>query len=256
MAEGHRNGGHMKRIQLAAAVLGLAALTACGTAQGSVSPDAGSPAPDAGGDAPVVSAPRTGVLNYKNFESPEALAAEEPVVVTGTVEEFAAGRSVLSWNSDAGYHDMAERTAVLAVEVDEVFKGEEQVFEGHVYVRVSRGIEALKEDGEPDRPSEDQSTITSVDALNEAVPAGTRVALMVGPAGTEPHEGDEWVDAHRGYPEGAALMWAHPQGMVFENGRGGSVFPGLSESYDETAGWAGLGAFSELEQRLADHFSD
>lgn len=230
-----------------AAMLTVTVLAGCAPAAGD--PGTGEPAtPTEPGCGPAVNARvLTGGALY-DFEpmSLAELAETQSLVLSGTVQSFAKGRDVLSSGMDLGYPDTRDRFAVLAVEVDTVYKGDEYVFDGHVYVNLFRGVEEITEDREPDREPGTPSTITSIADLAAATPAGVRVAVLGQPADLRPYRGEEWIGTHRGYPEGATLIAPRVQGLILEDGATCGV---VAPHY----GWdRKFASFDELERRLTE----
>ena len=233
----------MRKIVIAGVAVGAALLAGCGSAA-----DARSAS---GIDVSIL---RVVEYDYPIFDSLEHLAADQPMVAAGVVEGFDDGRTVLTWNPDLGYHDTRDRSTVMKVRVDEVFKGEGYVFDGHVYVTLPRGGEMITKAGEPARPAKAPSTVVATGAFDNAIPKGTRIALTAVPASTDAHPAETWVGVHDGYPEGATLMATPPQGIILEDGGTDSALGGTVELHTELSGWQGIQNFQDVERRLEQQF--
>jgi hypothetical protein len=76
----------------------------------------------------------------------------------------------------------------------------------------------------------------------------TLTADLEGPAET-------WVGVHDGYPEGATVLSAYPQGLILEDGQTGAPLGGYEDLHTDHPGWQGLATFEDVVERLRTQFS-
>lgn len=159
-------------------------------------------------------------------------------VALGEVVGWTDGRSVTEANRD-GTLEWINLYAVLEIEVLEAYGPTSATgTDNRIYVEVPRGTKALVDGELPDdggRPA-----FSTIEALNGAVPRGTRV-IMVGAEGPTAEElrsgtpGSSVQPSARELPNGATLLWPHIQGLIFEDETGGFV-SGLTDD-EEQWGW-------------------
>jgi len=189
-------------------------------------------------------------------DSPEALAEKMSTVVEGSIAGWADGASVVNY-------DERDYSAVLKIKVSRGFKGEvtKDADGGYVYVYFPRGGEVLAANGEPFRNPDAPSTVRSIDELNRAAPAGTRVIFF----GTDPISLGEGFDDKQvrienpgaGLPDGAPLLRAHAQGLLLDDN--GQLASAVSDG--EPWGWLADSVkpddqFSQILDRLARRFPE
>lgn len=158
--------------------------------------------------------------DYDVFPTLTSAAESLSVAVAGRVVGWTEGRSIIA----AG---VADRFAVLTVEVDEAAKVLDPGQKTTIYVSVARGVEALDETGNPIIHEGRRSAVCSMEELKRAVPVGTRVIVLGMPTVSvaeqeyAPHVTVESPDA--GLPAGGTLVDPYPQGLIFETASGGFV---------------------------------
>ncbi len=137
--------------------------------------------------------------------------SKSPVALTGTIASIDNGFSALDFDPGKGYHDVAERTAVVKVAIDTIYAGESLLpGQEYAYVSVSRGLEVLSESGVVRDPS--TSMVIPLESFRESLPVGTRVVVISGPRDLEDRENLKNVEVSTGYPAGAVLLGGlHPQ---------------------------------------------
>jgi hypothetical protein len=194
------------------------------------------PATEAGHGRPQVTAQgketlhmvRDGLDHYV-FASPGELVEQSAVVIVGTVDGVVPGRSVVS---KADGTITRTNTVVVRVEVDRQVKttGNGTGDRGMAFVSLPRGINDLTPDGsivgvDPN---------PSVDDLQKAIPAGTRVMVASQPYDLELQSASEKVVSDPNPPPkgGVLLQGLHPQMLVFDEGdQELEAWPGLT--FDE-----------------------
>jgi hypothetical protein len=225
-----------------------------GASESAKTPPATAPIADEQRPQVDVSATRmTADYDYEPAPSVSDLAQSRASVVLGEVAGWSDGRVLLE-SDDPGFQDFSY-TAVLTLEVTRSYRGDDK--QGDVvYVEIPRGGE-IRVDGElPDNGTE--PVLSTIEDLTEAVPTGTRLLLLGGPArsGAEllaDSPDSEVLQPGTGYPDGAPLLVPHVQGLLFENETGDFV-SGLTDDEDER-GWLPPGAapssgFERLIQEL------
>lgn len=171
--------------------------------------------------------------DYVVFDNPAQLAADRDLVVTGTIDSYATGYSVVEELPDMprSYRD---ETLVVRVAVDHLFKGTPFTEDGeqYVYVSLPRGVEMIDLNGKP--VGTGPSTITPVADYERAIPPGTRVVVIASASPYSLRDGEGTVlNAHAGYPDGAALLsGGHPQTFTVE-AAAHSLMSGWDRTYDQ-----------------------
>jgi hypothetical protein len=168
---------------LGAAVVAALALASCG----------GSDA-ETGAKAPKVASMLRNVhSDYEPAESTDALADESAVVVEGKVASVADG-PVIGEGLRGGLH-----TAILAVDVERVVRGQLDGDGTRAYVLVARDV------------------LTEPAQLQAAYPADASTLFFL----TEATFGDDVTNAGAGAPAGAKIYWpTTPQGLIMETPTG------------------------------------
>jgi hypothetical protein len=131
-------------------------------------------------------------------------AAAEKVVVTGIVDRVAAGPTTV--DTVAPGLQVRDQTAVVRVRIERVYKaGGVSLDHGFAYLTMTRGAESTDADGVP--TGDGPSTVTSIDALEKAMPAGARVVLATRPVPPATGQGSATVrNPNAGRPEGEPLL--------------------------------------------------
>jgi hypothetical protein len=180
-------------------------------------------------------APVGGQIDPAGYESPEALAAESPLVVLGAVVAWEKGpRVVLDDGSTRGEPEQWDYT-VLVLAVDHVVKDEKGLASGD---QISIAV--------PD-------TAATLSAL---APVGANVAFVGGAeTGLSMFEGDQYevTDPDAGVAKGTTLLWASPQGVVLETATGALVHadPAARDAvWKDVAGLPAEEQFGMVAQRL------
>lgn len=214
-------------------LLGLS-LNGCGDASSTVRAEV---------DADLSILERQGTRDYLLAGSPEKMADEAAVAVTGTVHGYSDGRVVTSVELP-GVSNYEDHFMVVRVKVDKVFKSKYPgIARGSfVYVSRQRGVQVVDMAGNPTSPEGAQSSVMSIAEFESAIPVGTRVAVLAKPAVVEPVAGETWANEHAGYPNGAVLLEGmNPQMLVFEDA-----------NQKKTSGWPNL-TFDRVVQKLEEH---
>lgn len=181
--------------------------------------------------------------DYEVAESPEQLLELDPprttkAVVVGAVEGIEQGRDIYAVPDDpepAPY-------LVLRVRVSETLMGAGKVHDGRVYVEMWQG--GVYNDGSGPR--------FSVEDWEKAIPQGTPVMLFLLDNLVDKN-GDKTENDGRGVPDGATLMIADPQGMIFEYD--GQL---VGEDYGGDADFASMWDVSSIEDisaRVGSHLA-
>lgn len=169
--------------------LGLAAVLVAGCgeqASTSSADDSSSAAPAAAGQATLS---KEGVATiqrlrdsigaqYITWSSVPEMAAQASVIVTGTVAAVLPGRSTIETSTDGGIRTRIS-TLIVKVKVDEkiAVKAPEAIVDGYVYLSQMRALNDVDENGKVIGAD----TYPTVEELQAAIPAGTRVAIAVTP---------------------------------------------------------------------------
>ncbi len=148
-----------------------------------------------------------GQIDPVGYDSPEAVAAESPVVVIGAVEAWKKGPQVVL--DDGSSRGEPERLgfSVLVIAADQVIKDDEGLVTGsRIYVPVA----------------------DEVAELSALAPVGSNVAFIGGAdTGLEMFAADQYEvsdpDAGVEDGDGATLLWATPQGVTVETESGALV---------------------------------
>lgn len=164
---------------------------------------------------------------------------EPDVIVTGAIERINRGRGFLPAGE---VHPMPN--VVMCVRVDETLLAGEpgRIHDGRVYVELRQGpIQGA--DGSPSYP---------LSQWREALPAGTTVMLFLGDESMQslndwPTEGE-----YRGRPDGAELLTADPQGLIFEYD--GELVPWVGAQY-YSDNWDGLDSIAEISASTKKYFA-
>lgn len=177
-----------------------------------------------------------GEYQFDWADSPAALADREGVrvVAMGAVEEIERGRDIYYGEEEP----FPSPYLVMRVRVSEVFKGGDagEIYDDRVYVEMLQGPYKA-EDGSPGVPISD---------WQEAIPVGTRVMLFLHKNIADVN-GKETENEERGRPDGAQLMTADPQGLIFEYD--GQV---INQHDSQQNPWE-LASLDAIAERLREH---
>lgn len=208
----------------AGAVASLLVFTVGGCASTTgTTPEASGPSPTKQAAAPqrpvVDAAVVRGSADY-DYEPFASITSASEVAEAGTVGE------VVSWSEGRALSDGDEvdYSAVLKVRIVDALKPDG--LSGEImYVEVRRGGEVMV-DGKPFRHEGARAAYRTIEDLDKAVPAGTRVIVLGLIAPSDKTLETESVTGHvvhsgAGLPAGAALVSPYPQGLLFETASGG-----------------------------------
>lgn len=238
----------MKTAKLAPVVLSVLLFAGCGSTQAEEQASGTAEQASVTVDVSMLREVASG-LDYLSYPSPEAIADEAAMVATGVVRTIEDGYT-LQPDLGRSVPGSRHRFAVMQVEVSNAFKGSRYTHNGEVYVQLPLGGEAVDESGQPAHASGAPSTVTTVEEVRAAIPAGTRVAVFGFPVNLNQYSLDELSGAAKGRPTGASLMAAKVEGLIFDGGESQGVVGGF---VDIPSSWSRgrLLTFDELERRLA-----
>lgn len=220
-----------RKVGMVAAALSIGAVLAAACGQ-----DVREMTPERPPDLTILKA--AGEYQYDWADSPEALADRDGVrvVVMGTVEEIERGRDIYYGEMEP----LPSPYLVMRVRVSETFKAGSngEIHDERVYVEILQGP-IKPEDGSPGVP---------ISEWQEAIPVGTPVMLFLH-ENIADQNGKKTENEDRGRPDGAKLMTADPQGMIFEyNGR-------IVSSDDGQPNPWGLESLDAIAERLRKHLN-
>lgn len=221
----------MKRKNLA--LVGLATILLAGCAsQGATETGAENDSRTPSSNIEILSPLRGEGNDLVSHVSPQARAADVPVVLTGTVAGVKAGRTLVPTLGDTDF-EIHEETAVVRIKIDRVFKADGVKLDpDQAFVSMGRGSQMTDTSGEP--VGDGPTTITSIEVFNKALPVGTRVLVLANQANT-PAEGDGAVlneEAGAG-PGETLLMGTAEQSFAVEDNTTGLLSGWESVRYDE-----------------------
>lgn len=168
-----------------------------------------------------------GQIDPAGYDSPEAVAAESPVVVIGAVEAWEKGPQVVL--DDGSSRGEPERLgfSVLVIAADQVIKDDKGLVTGsRIYVPVA----------------------DEVANLSALTPVGSNVAFIGGAdTGLAMFDADQYEvsDPEAGVEDGATLLWATPQGVTVETETGALVHADPSA---RDAVWKDVASLPDEEQ--------
>ncbi|ACZ86040.1 hypothetical protein Aros01_06095 [Streptosporangium roseum] len=203
----------MRRYAILALTLAAAtALSACGGTGGIAAENTGQKQGQAHDVEQIgkldVSVLRVVHSDFSAYESPEALAADRPIVAAGVIDGWQQGPILESYpNGPLDYR------AVLRVRVTEPLKGvkgRESISDGLIYIELDQGGVV----SDPSVPAGQWKPRKSIEDFDKALPAGTKI--LVFPRERPRHEMPVRSPGAPLPPE-AKLMVVPPQGLVLED---------------------------------------
>ncbi|MGW3352181.1 hypothetical protein ACWDA3_53560 [Nonomuraea rubra] len=151
---------------------------------------------------------RTAEADFDAYTTPEALAADRPIVAAGVIDGWQQGPILKTYpNGPLDYR------IVLRMRVTEPLKGvkgRETIPDGLVFIELSQGGVV----SDPAVPAEQWKPRKTIEDFEKALPAGTKILAF--PRERPPHE----LELHSSgapLPPGAKLMLVPPQGLVLED---------------------------------------
>jgi len=239
----------------ALALAAVMAISACGTAD-----DTETSAPHAlsytegsyteGKGSLDISVLRTAEYDFPAYETPEALAADRPIVAAGVIDGWQQGPILDSGTGTLDYR------IVLRMRVTESLKGVKgraSIPEGLVFIELSQG--AVLSD--PAVPADQWKPYKSVSDFEKALPPGTRILAF---PRERPEQEQPVVNPGAPLPKGAQLMLVPPQGLILEDpqlprpqsGESTTLIGGLEPLNVGGAAWLRYEGVQELVSHLKE----
>ncbi|MCF6475393.1 hypothetical protein FAF44_44605 [Nonomuraea sp. MG754425] len=154
-----------------------------------------------------ISVLRTAEYDFPAYETPEALAADRPIVAAGVIDGWQQGPILESGTGTLDYR------IVLRMRVTESMKGvkgRESIPENLIFIELSQG--AVLSD--PAVPADQWKPYKSVSDFEKALPAGTKVLAF---PRERPKQEQSIANLGTPLPPGAQLMLVPPQGLILED---------------------------------------
>jgi hypothetical protein len=189
------------------AVAAVTAMSACSATNSTEAPTSQTLSYAEGKGALDISVLRTAEHDFPPYETPEALAADRPIVAAGVIDGWQQGPILDSGTGTLDYR------IVLRLRVTDPLKGVKgraSIPNGLVFIELSQG--AVLSD--PAVPADQWKPYKSVSDFEKALPPGTK--MLAFPRERPKHE-QPVVNPGAPLPDGAQLMLVPPQGLVMED---------------------------------------
>ncbi|GAA4071051.1 hypothetical protein [Nonomuraea soli] len=200
----------MKKHLVAAMLIAAASLTACSNGQKNSPATVDRSAFIERAGRLDVSLLRLSEADFSAYKTPEALAADRPIVLAGVIDGWQQGPATETYtNGPLGYR------VILRIRITEPLKGVKgtrSLAPGVAYIALDQGA-VTQNDSEP---ADEWIPEKSVADFEKAMPTGTRILAYPREMPQDALAGATRITGDR-LPRGARLMTVPPQGLVLED---------------------------------------